>query len=104
MIKIEILGFSGCPNYDPAVALVKEVVKDLEIDAVIKEVEVRDMEDARRLRFFGSPSIQVNGVDIDPAVRESTDYSYCCRTYEDASGLVPKSLLMSALQSCESKC
>ncbi len=66
---VEVLFFDGCPNHGPAVDLAKEVVADLVPDVQVEEVEVRDAEDAARLRFLGSPTIRVDGMDIEPEAR-----------------------------------
>jgi hypothetical protein len=62
-MKIDILYFEGCPNHAPAVQAVRDVVRELGADADIREIEVRSADDASRLRFFGSPTIQVEGED-----------------------------------------
>lgn len=96
-MRIDILYFDGCPNHLPAVEMVRDVVQALGIDATIREVEVRDTEDAARLRFFGSPTVQVNGQDVDPAVRSRVDYSFSCRMY-GRSGSPPRALVEEALR------
>lgn len=96
-MKIDILYFDGCPNHPPTSKLVRDIVQSLGLDAAIREVEVRDAEEAARLRFFGSPTVQVNGQDVDPAVRSRTDYSLSCRTY-GRSGSPPRELVEQALR------
>ena len=97
MVKIDVLYFEGCPNHEPTTALVRDVVQSLGLDATIREVEVRDADEAKRLRFFGSPTIQVNGQDVDPNVRARFDYSFSCRMY-GGSGSPPRALVERALR------
>jgi hypothetical protein len=99
---IDILYFEGCPNYGPALQLLRDVTRDLGVSAVVREVEVKGAEDASRLRFFGSPTIQVEGVDIDPAVRGRTGYSFSCRTYGGA-GTPSRGLVECAIREGMSK-
>jgi DNA-binding transcriptional MerR regulator len=57
--------------------------------------------EAARLRFLGSPTIRVNGVDIDPVARSSTEYGLKCRVYragERFVGVPPRELLEHAIQ------
>ena len=68
-MKIEVLYFEGCPNHPPAVELAKSVVAELGVGALVEQVEVKTEADAKRLRFFGSPTVQVDGVDIEPGAR-----------------------------------
>ena len=96
-MQIDILYFDGCPNHEPTAELVRDVVRTLGVDATIREVEVRDADDAARLRFFGSPTVQVDGQDVDPVVRSRVDYSFSCRMY-GRSGSPPRALVEQALQ------
>lgn len=73
------------------------MVRCHEVEATVCEVEIVDVDQAVGLRFFGSPTIQVNGEDIDPAMKSRTDYSFSCRMY-DGSGVPPRALLVRALQ------
>jgi len=96
-MKIEVLFFEGCPNHRAAVDLTTSVVTDLAPDARVEEVEVRDSDEARRLRFLGSPTIHVDGVDIEPDARSRMDYAMSCRMY-GGSGTPPRELLEAALR------
>lgn len=96
-MRIEILYFDGCPNHAPTMELVREVVADLGITAAVEGVELRDAADAERHRFLGSPTVRVNGMDIEPAARDRNDYAYGCRMYGH-SGVPPRGLLEAALK------
>ncbi len=94
---IEILFFAGCRNFGPAVELAERVVADLGVDAHIQQVEVDSADEAQRLRFLGSPSIHVNGQDIEPDAGGRTDFAVSCRLYGD-SGIPASDLLESAVR------
>jgi copper chaperone CopZ len=96
MKKIDILFFEGCPNHTPAVELAREVAAELNLELEINEIEVTGPEDAIQLRFLGSPSIRVDGLDIEPAARHLTKFGFSCRTYS-GEGLPPKETLADAL-------
>lgn len=95
-MRIDVLYLDGCPNHPPTMELVRDVVRALSIEAFIEEFEVRDAEEAARLRFLGSPTVLVNGKDVDPAVRGRVDFSFSCRMY-GRSGLPPRELVEQAL-------
>ena len=95
-ITVEVFFFDGCPNHRPAVELAQDVVARVAPHARVEEVEVRDIEEAERLRFHGSPTLHVNGVDIEPEARSRTDYSMSCRIY-GTSGLPPREMIEVAL-------
>jgi hypothetical protein len=94
--NVEVLYFEGCPNHRQTVELARDVVVELGVDAAVAEREVETLEDAVRLRFLGSPSVQVDGVDIEPAARATTAYAFACRTY-DGDGVPPRRLFVEAL-------
>lgn len=99
-MKVEILYFEGCPNHASAVEMVERVLKQGGIRADIATIDVRDAETAQSLRFLGSPSIRVNGVDIEPG-REDDAPFFGCRTYSvggKTTGVPPEEWLADALR------
>lgn len=83
---VEILYFDGCPNHHPAIALVERVSRELRIEPDVRLVNVPDDKAARRLRFLGSPTIRVGGVDVDPLTEERDDYALSCRIFRTEAG------------------
>ena len=83
---VEILYFDGCPNHEPALALVERVDRELGTDAEVRLVQVVDQRTAQRLRFLGSPTIRVDGIDIDPQTEQRTDYALSCRVFTTEHG------------------
>ncbi len=79
-MKIEVLYFEGCPNHAPAMEMVRRVVVREGIEAQVVPIDVRDVETAMAVRFLGSPSIRVNGVDIEPGRQDDPPF-FGCRTY-----------------------
>ncbi len=83
-----MLTFAGCPSEEAARALVAAVVSDLGLEAEVASVRVDDARAAERLRFLGSPTIRINGTDVEPGADERGDYTLACRVYRTESGLV----------------
>ncbi len=96
-MKVEVLYFKGCPHHEPTVELTKQVVSELGLGVSVEEVEVTNGDEANRLRFLGSPSVHVNGVDIEPEARARTAYAMGCRMYGQ-SGVPPRELLEATLK------
>ncbi len=94
---IEVLYFEGCPYFEPTLSLADEVLSQLGVSAEVRKIEVRSPEDAERVRFLGSPSVRVDGKDIEPGAESRKEYALSCRIYGD-SGLPPKELLVAAIQ------
>lgn len=85
--KVEILVFEGCPNAEAALDLVERVADELQLAAEVEVVVVPDAEAAERTRFLGSPTIRVDGEDVEPGAEQRTDYFLSCRVYRTNAGL-----------------
>src|SRR5713101_3451067 len=66
--------------------LVERVDRELRTDAEVRLVHVVDQRTAQRLRFLGSPTIRVDGIDIDPQTEQRTDYALSCRVFTTEHG------------------
>jgi hypothetical protein len=105
-MKVEIFYFSGCPNHVPAVDRVREVLAQEGTPAEMIEVEVKDAATAQQVGFLGSPSIRVNGQDVEPAVRGARAFGMMCRTYIDGgqrAGVPPPDWIRAALREAKGK-
>jgi hypothetical protein len=78
-MTIEILYFEGCRGYERLLPRVRELAGRCGAGVVLRPVE--SFEDAERLRFLGSPTVRVDGRDIEPDADERTDYGLKCRLY-----------------------
>ena len=78
-MQIDILYFEGCPNHTPTVARVTQIAAEMGLTVSLTEVQITTPEEAQQRRFLGSPTVLVNGVDIDPSPRERTNYWLSCR-------------------------
>ncbi len=97
-MKVEVLYFEGCPNFAPVMEMVRRILEREKIQAEIRAVEVADEKTADSLRFLGSPSVRVDGVDIEPG-RENDSPFYGCRTYiveGKTTGMPPVEWLVAA--------
>ncbi len=95
-MRAQVLYFAGCPNHKPAVDLARQVAAELGLAVEVQEVEVSSGDDVAALRFLGSPTIQVQGLDVEPAARLRTDYGYSCRMY-DGRGVPSRETMAEAL-------
>lgn len=73
-VRITVLTSAGCGQTAPAIEQVKTVAARLEIGLNVDQVFVETPEDAKRLHFLGSPTILVDGRDLDPSARGRTDF------------------------------
>jgi hypothetical protein len=84
-MKVELLYFEDCPNHLPALEMLREALNSLGREDEIHEVEVRTQAEAEAIRFVGSPSIRINGSDIEPWARTAQGFGLSCRTYANGS-------------------
>jgi hypothetical protein len=86
-VTIDFLFWRGCPSHPEARELLNEVLAARGIEADVVEREVFSEEEARELAFPGSPTIRVDGRDVDPE-GESGRPALNCRIYHFPDGRV----------------
>jgi hypothetical protein len=84
---IELFYWEGCPSHPEAKALLEQVLAELGRDDEVVMIEVKSDEDAERLHFPGSPTIRIDGRDID-AMGANGRPSLTCRVYHLPDGRV----------------
>ena len=87
MTRVELLYVDGCPNHEPLQKRVRELADAHDIQAEIEAVPVRSDAEARARRFLGSPTVRVDGEDIEPGAGERTDFGVKCRLFLTPDGL-----------------
>jgi hypothetical protein len=83
---VELLYFDGCPNYIAARETVVAVAAEIEVSPNLRLIEVKTPEAADELRFLGSPTIRVDGKDVEPGADERTQFQFACRVYRTPAG------------------
>lgn len=99
-MKVRFLYFKGCPHAEPALNLLREVLKEKGIEEEIEIVEIKSKEDAERYHFLGSPTIQINGLDIEKERRNESSVMGCriYKTKDGYSGVPPKEMIEKAIK------
>ena len=86
-MKIELLYFDGCPNHEVLLPRLREIVTDLGVPAEVELRRIGDDDAAQRERFLGSPTVRVDGRDIELGAERRVDFRMKCRLYRTATGL-----------------
>ncbi len=81
MATVEILHFGDCPNYRRAIELVHLIAPDAQVRLTQVEPETVEAE-----RFLGSPSIRVDGRDVEPGAAARAEHVYAGRVYRTPEG------------------
>jgi hypothetical protein len=99
-MKIEVLYIEGCPNHRPALERVVRVLQESALAVAVTEIPVASVEQAKTLGFLGSPTIRVNGSDVESEAEGQPEFSYSCRTYTEQgklSGVPSQDLIRRAI-------
>ncbi len=86
-MRVSFLFYEECPSHELALERLREVLVEEGIDTNVEVVKVESEEQAHALRFVGSPTILVNGRDIDPPPPDS-HYALTCRAYHLEDGRI----------------
>jgi hypothetical protein len=78
---IEVLYVQDCPHYRETLALVDRVRGDLGIDTALRTTLIGDQAAADQARFPGSPTVRVDGRDVEHGSEPVTEYVLGCRLY-----------------------
>jgi hypothetical protein len=96
-MKIEVLYVPNCPNHAVALERLREVLSAESFQKHVNEILVKDADMAQSLEFPGSPTIRVNGRDVEPQ-SEKAAFGLMCRLYPDASGAPSEQKLRAAIE------
>jgi hypothetical protein len=75
-VEVKVLFSEGCDNTPPTIDPIKQTALESGIDIDLKKVPVESQEQAQQSKFLGSPTVQVNGLDIEPSARSSTAFGF----------------------------
>src|SRR3954453_11319793 len=99
-VRLEVLYFDGCPGHEALMPRLRMLMAQVGVDAPVELRRVESVEAAERERFVGSPTLRVDGQDVDPSAGERTDFGLKCRLYPSPDGLcgtVPDEFVIAAL-------
>lgn len=99
IITIEVAGIPDCPNFEPTVRLVTDIAEELGLPVQIDQITVHDEKEAKDRLFPGSPSVLVDGEDLETDSR-FRPAAFGCRVYRHngvTSGVPPAELIRSRL-------
>jgi hypothetical protein len=99
-MTLELLYLPGCPNHGIAASLIRSVLQAEGLSVELDEIAVIDYEQAQAVGFSGSPTLLVNGRDVEAGF--SSQSGFACRTYVvdgKPLGVPPRSWIERAIRS-----
>jgi hypothetical protein len=102
-MRIEILYVPGCPNYQPVVEQVQRVLATESVKAGVTGIPVTTEGQAKALLFPGSPTVRINGEDVEPPRTGHTNATgLTCRLYANRTGVPSEEALRLAVMRAKS--
>ena len=84
--KISFLYSDDCPSHHKALRRLRKIMDQEGITAEVEAINIRTNEEAITHRFRGSPTILIDGRDIDPSSLEG--FGLACRAYRLEDGRI----------------
>jgi len=97
-MNIDLLYVVSCPNHLVALERLRATLSSENLQTPINEVLVSDAAMAQSLKFPGSPTIRINGQDVEPQSEPMTSFGLMCRLYSDGSGAPSQQRLRAAIE------
>lgn len=69
IMKVKVVSLEKCSATGQTISLVHEVAREMGMEMALEHVIVKTPEDASVHRHIGSPTVQINDLDIDPGAR-----------------------------------
>jgi hypothetical protein len=88
-VKIELLWFQDCPSHEAAETMLRDAMSEAGVDQPIIRVEVPNEATGIAVCFPGSPTIRIDGLDVEPGWQPCDDCTPRCRVYQTSEGLSP---------------
>jgi len=86
-MKVELLYFDGCPSYEKLLPRLRSLLEEAGAGDALALRRVEGESAAEQERFLGSPTVRVDGQDVDPGAGERSDFGLKCRLYQTEAGL-----------------
>lgn len=98
-MRLQVLYFDGCPGHEQLMPAIRTLAEQHGAD--LEEIRITGTEHAEAERFLGSPTVRMDGKDVDPGAAGRTDYGMKCRLYRSPagqSGIPPREWIDRALR------
>jgi hypothetical protein len=102
MFTVRLLHTEACHAYHQAIDEIEKALKEKGLPVKFEVILITSQDQVDLYRFFGSPTVQVNGEDVDPKAKMVTKYGMSsCRPYfwnGKSYDYPPKEMIMEALR------
>jgi hypothetical protein len=95
---IEVLYLRGCPHVDGLGEHIEQLVNQHGFHERVIWRCIHSDAHAQVEQFLGSPTVRVNGRDVEPAAGQRRGYGLACRIYPGAAGVPSDKWILGALR------
>ena len=75
-LNMVVLYNEGCPATPKTIALIEACISESGIQVQLRKILISSQEEADEWKFLGSPTVQINGIDIDPTARDAKAFGF----------------------------
>jgi len=81
-----------------ALQRLREILSPERFQKQVSEILVNDVATAQSLKFLGSPTIRIDGHDVEPQSEQAASFGLMCRLYSDGTGVPSRQALRAAIE------
>jgi hypothetical protein len=82
-----MLHTEACPHAAEYLPRLRQIVATAGVSEPVRVRVIADADEAQRERFLGSPTVRVNGRDVEPNADRRSDFGLSCRLYAGTNGM-----------------
>jgi hypothetical protein len=75
-VKVKVVYTEGCANTLPTIQRIESMAMELGVAIELTRVLIHTQPEAEAHRFLGSPTVQINGLDLDPVIRDKQSFGF----------------------------
>jgi hypothetical protein len=76
ILQVLVLYSEGCPATGETIRRIRDCAAESGVPVALRTELIETQEDADRARFLGSPTVQIESLDIDPSVRDAYVFGF----------------------------
>ena len=95
-MHIRVISLASWSAASKIIGMIKKITARLKIDSNLELIIVKTIEEAVKYRHIGGPTIQINGLDIEPEARDVEQFGLAWRKY-GVSSIPSEKLIESAI-------
>jgi alkylmercury lyase len=90
-VRVELLYFEGCPSSHALLPRLQQLLREAGVETRVESRRIGSEQEALEERFLGSPTVRIDGRDVEPGAELREDFGMKCRLYRRgaAYGSVP---------------